>query len=96
MPETLSVTDAQQTLVEVVERAASQGVRTLICREGQPVAAVVSVAELEELDRLKAQQRLPNLAAVAGQWEGFSEIEGHVLDAYSSRSRDGDRQISLD
>jgi antitoxin (DNA-binding transcriptional repressor) of toxin-antitoxin stability system len=88
MAELLSLGEADQKLREAVERAARDGQRTILCRDGEPVAAVVGLEELRRLDRQAPAGGTGSLAEIAGGWEGFEEIEPFIEEAYRSRQRD--------
>ena len=49
----LSVSDARETLSDIVNRVAYSGERVMLHRHGKPVAALVSAADLELLAALE-------------------------------------------
>jgi prevent-host-death family protein len=51
----LSVTQARAELADLVSRVGYSGERILLTRHGRPLAALVSVADLETLERRPAE-----------------------------------------
>lgn len=96
MTTSVSIAKAKSALSEVVNRAAFGKERVIICRHGKPLAAVVGLEVLEELDRLRAEKRPANLAAIAGQWEGFEEIAPQIEEAYAARQEEQERPVTLE
>lgn len=96
MTRTVSIADAKSGLSELVNRVAFGHERVVIARRGKPLVALVTLAELEELERVRTPDAPVNLAAVAGQWPGFEEIEHHIEQAFSTRGRASSRPVSLD
>jgi antitoxin (DNA-binding transcriptional repressor) of toxin-antitoxin stability system len=91
---TIDETAGGDAISEALRRV--PGERLLICREGRPVAAVVSLEEIEELDRLRAALPPGSLASLVGQWPGYDEIEGSVEEAYSRRGIEQPRPHWID
>ena len=80
----MSVADAKARFADAVKLAES-GDRVVITRYGTPVAALVSVAELEEMKRLRGPRA--GLVALAGGWEGSGEVERNVGRGLRARTR---------
>ncbi|MBI3948283.1 MAG: type II toxin-antitoxin system Phd/YefM family antitoxin [Armatimonadetes bacterium] len=96
MSTTLSIAEAKSSFSEVVNRVAFGRERVIISRHGKPLVALVPLEELAELEQLRAAETPRNLAAVAGQWDSFEEIDAFVEEAYASRQEDRPRLVSLD
>jgi PHD/YefM family antitoxin component YafN of YafNO toxin-antitoxin module len=64
--ETLSTTDASDTFPELVRKVSGKGARVIVEENGKAVAAIVSVLDLERLNRLDQKQDKA--------WEVFEEI----------------------
>lgn len=65
--ETVSVGEARRNLAELVAKVGFGGKRVLLERHGKPIAAVVSIQDLEKLERLELQldeRRAQALAAL--------------------------------
>jgi prevent-host-death family protein len=52
----LSISEARDTLAEIVNRVAYQGERVVLHRHGKPVAVLVPAADLERLSALETQK----------------------------------------
>lgn len=68
-------------------REAEQGAPVLLTRHGKPVAAIVSVDLLEELERLRAAGPEGGLLSLAGGWEGSEEVAERALEYGRSAGR---------
>jgi prevent-host-death family protein len=53
---------ARATFAELLGRARFAGARTVVTSRGRPVAAVVSLADLQRLERLEAARARPTPA----------------------------------
>ena len=85
-----SVVDMKNRLSAYLDEVAGGAGPVVITKRGIPVAALVSMADFETINRDRAQQ---GLAAVAGRWKGFEEIEKDVMRAFASRSRNSGRKV---
>jgi prevent-host-death family protein len=74
----VQVSEAKKHFADYIAKSAGGDCRVVIQRRSRPVAALVSMDELNELEQLDKRR---GLAAVAGRWDGFEEIEDHVLHA---------------
>jgi len=52
----LSISEARDSLAEIINRVAYQGERVVLRRHGKAVAALVSAADLERLSTLEMQK----------------------------------------
>jgi antitoxin (DNA-binding transcriptional repressor) of toxin-antitoxin stability system len=86
MTKTMSIEEAEASLSEVGDHATLQGERVILLRDGDPVAAVIGLPELERLNTQDAPSP-GSLAEIAGQWEGFEEIAPFVDEAFQSRGK---------
>jgi prevent-host-death family protein len=85
----LSLAEAKATLSEQI-REVERGRPVLITRHGKTVAALVSPADLEQLERLRAAGPEGGLASIAGGWEGSEDLV-RILE---TSPRVGDREVS--
>jgi len=88
MVETRTVVDAKAHFAQCL-RHAEQGESVLLTRHGQPVAAIVPVDLLAELQRLQSAGPQGGLASLAGGWEGSEEVAEKALGYGRSRGRVG-------
>jgi prevent-host-death family protein len=70
---TLSLADAKARLSDCV-RSAEEGEPVIITRHGKPVAALVRLDELVELERLRRAGPQAGLAGLLGGWESSEEL----------------------
>jgi prevent-host-death family protein len=75
------------------------GERYIIERRGKPLVALVSVDELERLEKEAAGTKRPaGFLAMAGAWRGLmddAEIDEMVASIYTERERDRGRPVDL-
>jgi len=82
----VSVAEAKSHLSELIAKSAHGGERFVITRRNRPVAALVS---LEDLQIIEQQQQRQGLAAVAGKWKGFDELAEAMGDLAELRQAGG-------
>ena len=85
---TVSIAKAKAMLARWV-RAAEDGDPVIITRHGKPVAALVPVEDVEQLERLRAAGPAGGLASLAGGWEDSDELVRSIDDA----ARKGQRAV---
>ena len=77
MADAVPLTTARNTLGELVNRARYGRERVILSEHGKPVAAIISVADLEEfeaaLDAMDLQEALA-LKATGGPWIPHNEV----------------------
>lgn len=74
MAKKISAAEAEAQLAELLARVAEKGERFVIERDGQPVAALVSVPELARLDGIESEN--PKKPGAAPEWKGFQSLVG--------------------
>ena len=90
---TVSVAETKAHISELIAKSQHSHERFIITRRNKPVAALVSIEDLKVLEQ---QQERQGLAAVAGQWAGFEEVEEGMGDSRSLRANGGQgRDVSL-
>lgn len=92
MRETVPVADAKTHFAKIVRRAET-GEVVVLSRHGKAVAAVVSAADVDRLERLRAAGPEKGLASVAGGWNGSEELADLLVGRKRSKPR---RVASLD
>ena len=78
---------------------AYQGQHVVIERRGKPMAALVSVDDLEQIERERPASARPRGAlALVGAWGDLDdrEIEAMVADIYAAREQDSGRDVVLE
>jgi len=94
MASALGVGEAKRRLSELMSRVVYRGERFLIQRRGRPMAALVSVDDLERLEPEPAAPR--GVLAALGAWADFEELDEVVQEIYQQRERDLGREVTLD
>ena len=91
--ETVSVAEVKAHLSEYVAKSAYSDSRIIITKRSRPVAALVSLIDLQELEQ---QDKRKGLGDVIGKWDDFEEIAGGVREAIEARKGEGNgRHVSL-
>lgn len=99
MARKISAAQAKAHLSELMGRVAHAGERYTIERRGKPVAALVSVDDLEQLeDGYPLSARPLGALALAGAWREVedAELDAVIADIYAERARDTGRPVALD
>ncbi|MCY3912227.1 MAG: type II toxin-antitoxin system Phd/YefM family antitoxin [Chloroflexi bacterium] len=94
----VSVAKAKAELSALMATVAYQGQHVIIERRGRPMAALVSVDDLERIGRERAASARPRGAlALIGAWSDVDdrEIEAMVADIYAAREQDTGRQVEV-
>ncbi len=97
MPEknmpTVSVANAKSHLSELIAKSSFGHERFIITRRNKPVAALVSLADLQIIEQYEERQ---GLMSVAGAWPNFDEVSSSLEDLHSLRKSGGTgRDVSL-
>lgn len=93
----ISVTDVPTRLASIVDSVLRHGGRYTLERDGVDVAAIVTVADLEQLHRSWIK-RPAGAMALVGLWHEVSDKDSDALldDLRDARDRDTGRSIQLD
>ena len=96
----VSAAQAKAHLSELMAEVAYGGDHVIIERRGKPLAALVSIADLERLDQsqaISARHRRGALALV-GAWGdvGDKKLDQLVADIYARREMDTGRPVELE
>jgi prevent-host-death family protein len=87
----LSSAEAKAQFSSLVDDVARGGARYIIERRGKPLAALVSVAELEQIERTRSQPVPPaGFLALVGAWGDLptdEEIDRMTEEIYAQRER---------
>ncbi|MGH2459953.1 MAG: type II toxin-antitoxin system Phd/YefM family antitoxin [Chloroflexota bacterium] len=98
MAKRVSAAQAKAQLSALASGAAFRGERYVIERRGKPVAALVSMDDLERLEQEREPTGKPlGLLALVGAWRelGDDEIDEMVRIIYAERERDLGRPVSF-
>jgi len=83
---TKTIAEAKAHLAECLRRA-EDGEPIVLTRHGKPIAALVPIDLLEQLDRLRAAGPAGGLASVAGGWKGSEEVAEKAAEYGRTRGR---------
>ncbi len=90
---TISVANAKSHLSELIAKSSYGHERFIITRRNKPVAALVSLKDLQIIEQHEERQ---GLASVAGRWKGFDEVAENIEDISKLRKDSGSgRNVSL-
>jgi prevent-host-death family protein len=90
---TVSVAEAKSHLSELISKSSFGHDRFVITRRNKPVAALVS---LEDLQIIEQHEERRGLMSIAGKWSGFEEVASSLEDLCSLRESGGSgRDVSL-
>ena len=99
MAERISSARAKAQLPSLVAQVAYGGKHFIIERRGTPLAALVSVEDLERLEQGLVPSAQPKGAlALVGAWKdvGDEEIDKFIKDIYAARAADTGRAVDLE
>jgi prevent-host-death family protein len=99
MSKRISAAQAKAQFSALVARVAYGGEHYVIERRGKPLAALVSVGDLERLEQGRATSARPQGAlAIVGAWREVDDqdLDALVADIYLERARDTGRPVSLE
>ena len=99
MVKRVSAAQAKAQLSALSAEVAYGGQRVVIERRGRPLAALVSMADLEFLGQDRAASARPHGAlALAGAWREVDDedLEALIEDIYAGRENDAGRPVELE
>ncbi len=90
---TVSVANAKSHLSELIAKSSYAHERFVITRRNKPVAALVSLEDLQIIEQHEERQ---GLASVVAKWKGFEEVAENLEDLQQLRQEGGSgRNVSL-
>jgi len=99
MARKVSAAEAKAKLSTLVAEVAFGGHHIVIERRGKPLAAMVSIGELEYLEQGRATSAHPRGAlSLVGAWKDVPEedLDKLVADIYNTREKDTGRPVLLE
>ncbi len=89
----VSVANAKSRLSELIAKSAYAHERFVITRRNKPVAALVSLEDLQIIEQHEERQ---GLASIAGKWKRFEEVAVSLENLHLLRQDGGKgRNVSL-
>lgn len=95
----VSAAEAKARFSELVAEVAFKGQHIVIERRGKPLAALVGISELEQLEQGRAASPQPRGAlALVGAWRDVPDeaLDALVSDIYAARGQDRGRPVKLE
>jgi len=90
---TVSVANAKTHLSALIAKSSFGHERFIITRRNKPVAALVSLEDLQIIEQHEERQ---GLISVAGKWSDFEEVSSSLEDIHSLRQHGGSgRHVSF-
>ncbi|MCI5145580.1 MAG: type II toxin-antitoxin system Phd/YefM family antitoxin [Candidatus Electrothrix sp. AR3] len=90
---TVSVANAKSHLSELIAKSSYAHERFIITKRDKPVAALVSLEDLQIIEQHEERQ---GLASLVGQWKNFEEVGEQINDLHPLRKDAGTRKnVSL-
>ncbi|MEK7280941.1 MAG: type II toxin-antitoxin system Phd/YefM family antitoxin [Chloroflexota bacterium] len=99
MVKKVSAAEAKAQFSALMAEVAYGGKHIIIERRGKPVAALVSVPDLERLEQGQATSTRPQGAlALVGAWRGVEnqELDTLIADIYIRRQQDTGRPVEIE
>ena len=93
MSQAIGVAEAKRRFSELMSKTLYKGERFIIERKGKPVAAMVSVDDLKQLEAGAQTTEKRGLLAAVGAWSDYRELENVVADIYEARREASDRPV---
>ena len=92
----ISVAEAKSHFSKYISKVAYADKRFVITRRNKPIAALVSVDELQKLElKEKSEKESKKFSEMIRKWKDFNEIVDYIEKAYKERSKDKGRDVSL-
>lgn len=89
----VSVVNAKKQFSEFINRSAFSNCRVIITKRNRPVAAIVSMKDLRNLEQTDKRK---GLLSVIHKWKNFAEIQDTMDEAVKTRHNEGaGRDVSL-
>jgi len=89
----IGVAEVKKQFSVLISEVSLKGEHFIIERKGKPMAAVVSVKDLDMIEDSKKRERKKGLLAALGAWEDFDDLEKVVMEIYNGRGKAKERGI---
>ncbi len=93
MPKTIGVAEVKKQFSEVISKVSLKGEHFIIEKKGKPMAAIVSLKDLDMIESPKKKGEKKGLLSAIGAWEDFENLEEMVAMIYERRGRAKERRI---
>jgi antitoxin (DNA-binding transcriptional repressor) of toxin-antitoxin stability system len=78
MSKNIGVAEVKKAFSAVISEVSLKGEHFVIEKKGKPMAALVSVQELQRIEDSKEKEKKNGLLAAIGAWEDFEDLESTV------------------
>jgi prevent-host-death family protein len=94
MKKVMSVAEVKKHFSEVLESIVYLGDRFVIQKRGKPVAAIISMKELSDLEERSCSPQ--GLVAAAGAWSDYEDLDKVMKHIYQARITAKDREVNME
>jgi len=89
----MGVAEVKRHFSTVISKVSLNKEHFVIEKKGKPMAAMVSIEDLEIIESLKKTGQKKGLLAAIGAWEDFDDIDKAVTIIYDERRKSKDREV---
>jgi len=93
MTKKIGVAEVKKQFSLLISEVSLKGEHFIIERKGKPMAAVVSVKDLDMIEDPKIREKKKGLLSAIGAWEDFDDLEKTVEEIYNGRGRAKERGV---
>lgn len=93
MSKNIGVAEVKKQFSAVISEVSLKGEHFVIEKKGKPMAAMVSVKELEIIEASGTKEKKKGLLAAIGAWEDFDDLENTVMTIYKERRKSKSRVV---
>ena len=91
----VNLAKVKSSLSEFASRAAYSGEHIIITKRGRPFAAIISIEDLELLEKLQAGSPEEGLLGAVGMAPELEEVAEKAMEAYKGRAGDFGRKVDI-
>ncbi len=91
----VNLAKAKSAFSEYASRAAYTDERIIITKRGKPFVALISIEDLESLEKIKAGTPEDGLLGAVGLAPELDEVSEKTMEAYRRRTEDLGRKVDL-
>ena len=91
----VNLAKAKSSLSEFAGRAAYTREHIIITKRGKPFAAIISIEDLELLEKVQAGSPEDGLLGAVGMAPEFEEVAEKAMEAYNRRTGDFGRKLNI-
>jgi len=91
----VSLAKVKNSLSEFTSRAAYTGEHIIITKRGRPFAAIISIEDLELLEKVQAGSPEEGLLGAVGMAPELEEVAEKAMEAYKERAGNFGRKVDI-